>query len=78
MKGMDRRLYENFVGNVTVILEQRGLSRADLARQMGVTPSFVTQILNGTREPGLGVIERVAASLGVAPAHLLREIRQPA
>lgn len=71
-------LYDNFCGNVQMLLDKRGISRAELARRMDVSASFVTQILNGHREPGLGVIEDVAAALEVPATDLFKKIRQPA
>lgn len=41
--------------------EWRGLSKADLARELGVTPSAVSQWEKGTTEPGVAVMLRFKA-----------------
>ena len=71
-KGM-KVLVENFIANVNDLLHRRGWSRAEFARRLGVTPGYVTQILNGHHEPGLRVVETWAATLGVTAAYVLRE-----
>lgn len=67
---------DDFRMNVITLLEKRGMSRSDLARAMGVTPQFVTQLLNGAREPGLAMVERVAEAIGVEVVALVKKIKQ--
>lgn len=52
-------------------LERRNWSHNELARQTGVSQSYVTNILNGKRKPSVNFCNRVAKSLDVAPAYLL-------
>lgn len=53
------------------ILQQSGLSQAELARRAGLPRSVVNVYLRGKREPGADVLARLAAAagleLGLAP-----------
>lgn len=64
---------EDFRANVNEQLQRRGISRTELARRMGVKQPFISQLLNGQREPGLRVLERLAEALGVQPSLLIRK-----
>jgi transcriptional regulator with XRE-family HTH domain len=66
-------IVEDFRANVNELLLRRGISRTELARRMGVKQPFVSQLLNGQREPGLRVLERMAAALDVQPATLIKK-----
>ena len=78
IKVMNVELYKDFCDNVNFLVERRGMTRSSLARAMGVTPAYVTQILNGYCEPGLSVIEKVANALDVSPRELFKKRRIPA
>jgi len=41
--------------------EARGLSRAELARRMNVTPAYVSMVLSGTKNPTIGWLRRLWA-----------------
>ena len=45
-------------------MEAKGITRAELARRMGVTPGFVTQILGAGRNLTLKTIADVQLALG--------------
>lgn len=75
---MSTVICDDFRFNVNRILQQRGLSRSDLARRMGCSPAFVTQLLSAPYDPGLKVVDRVAAALEVAPSTLLKKNPQTA
>jgi len=49
-----------------------GITQAELAVRLRVTPSYVSQILNGHRRPGLDNLEAFAKVLSVEPADLIR------
>jgi predicted transcriptional regulator/transcriptional regulator with XRE-family HTH domain len=51
----------------------RGLTLADLGAQVGRTPSVLSLIENGRREPRLTLVEQLAAALGVPVADLLKK-----
>ncbi len=62
-------LEKEFVEIVEARLAELGWSRSELARQMGVGRSVVTDYLNRRSRPGLDVVERFFAALGLT-AHL--------
>lgn len=55
---------------IRVVRSARGWSQCQLARNAELSPSTVSLIESGRRQPGTGAIERVSRSLGV-PVHLL-------
>jgi transcriptional regulator with XRE-family HTH domain len=50
---------------VEQILEQSGLSQAELARRAGLPRSVVNAYLKGSREPGADALARLAAAGGM-------------
>lgn len=74
-------LYAVFRANVRALREERGWSQSELARRMGVRPSFVCDLENGRsrKNKPLGVslatVADVAKQLGVPPATLLTASR---
>jgi len=52
-------------------LDERGVSRAELARRLGRTPGFVTQVLGGGRNLTLRTIADFARALDMRPAFRL-------
>lgn len=57
-------LQEHFRRRVQAELDERDWSQSDLAREMGVTRSVVSQYLTGRITPGLDVVERFAKAFG--------------
>src|SRR6202012_4732811 len=51
----------------------KGLTLADLGAKVGRTPSVLSLIENGKREPRLSLVEQLAAALGVPVSDLLRK-----
>ena len=72
VKGM-KVICQDFRENVRAVLAEKGWSRKQLAEEMGVTPSYITQLLNAYHEPGLAVVEDVAIALGVSRERLVGE-----
>ena len=62
---------QDFRENVQAVLSQKGWSRKQLAEEMGVSPSYITQLLNAYHEPGLAVVANVAIALGVSRDRLI-------
>ena len=50
---------------------ERGMSQAELARRAGVTPSHVSLVESGKRQPSLGTLTRLSEALRVEPGRLL-------
>ena len=53
-----------------VRMEKLGITRADLARRMGVSPAYITKILRGTNFSIL-TLAKIAIALECAPEELL-------
>ena len=53
-------------------LERRAWSHGELARQAGVSRSFVTRVLLGDASPSVNFCYKVAQALGEAPEKVLR------
>ena len=51
----------------------KGLTLADVGARVGRTPSVLSLIENGKREPRLSLVEQLAAALGVPVAELLKK-----
>ena len=60
-----------FRGNVKAIREELDISQTELARRMGVAPSYICDIERGRRNPNLTTLAQLADALGVMPAALI-------
>ncbi|UJZ96477.1 helix-turn-helix domain-containing protein [Photobacterium damselae subsp. damselae] len=62
---------ENLVYNVTedllIFLEDNDISKKELARRLGKSKSYITQILSGSRNMTLGSFSDICFSLGFKP-----------
>lgn len=71
---MSARLANAFRRNVRERMQELGISQDELADRLNCGKSFVSQMLNGHRRPGLESLESFAKALKLAePADLLRE-----
>ena len=62
---------------VTIARENAGLTRAQLAAELGVSAGLVSEIERGTRNATLARIEQIAEILGCPPDDLKRKDGQP-
>lgn len=69
-------IVEDFQENLVTLLKRKGMNQSELARKMGVTPSYVCQLLNGHTEPGIRVLERIANAIGVSACSLIQKKRE--
>jgi transcriptional regulator with XRE-family HTH domain len=62
---------EELIFNVTedllVLMERMEVSKKELARRLGRSKSYVTQLLNGARNMTLGTLSDICFALDVAP-----------
>jgi len=49
------------------------MSQRELARRIGKHPSEINEIVQGKRDPGVALVEKIAEGLGVSPAELVAE-----
>ena len=61
----------DFIKNLTSLLIRKHLTQAQLAKELGVTPSTVSMWLNGTNVPRIDMIRKIATVFDVSPASLL-------
>ena len=59
--------------NVQRLRREKGWSQEDLAFESGLHRTYVSGIERGVRNPTLLILEKLAKSLGVAPAELLAD-----
>lgn len=60
--------------NVKRIRAERGLTQEEVANRGELSISDVGRVERGQRDPGIGVLARIAYGLAVLPADLLREV----
>lgn len=85
--GSDDGAYERLVRQEELILEvterlveallEKGVTKAELARRLGRTPGFVSQVFGGGRNLTLRTISDVAAALSLRPVLELVADREP-
>lgn len=73
MVAMSDTLANSFRRNVRIRMDALGVSQSALAERLNVTPSFVSQMLSGHRNPGLESLEDFAKALEIEASELLRE-----
>lgn len=59
------------IENALKVMKKKGISRTDLAREMGVPKSQISRIFNAPPNLTLLSIARIALALGVEPTALL-------
>jgi len=67
-----------FAESVSRIMESRGMTRAELARKMGVSRSYVTRMLQAPPNMTLKTLAAVGLALDVAPRVVLQTSAVPA
>lgn len=58
---------------VRELREIRGMSGVELARQVGINASYVSEIENGNRVPSIDVLKKIANSLRADPGYFISE-----
>lgn len=57
----------NVTEDILVLMERHEISKKELARRLGKSKSFVTQVLSGARNMTLGTLSDICFELGVEP-----------
>ena len=65
-------LRQVFAANLRRLRHERGLSQEDLAYEADVNRTYMSKLEKGGSYPGLEIIGKLAAVLGVEPAELLK------
>lgn len=63
---------EKLGGNLKRIRLEKGISQVDVARLLGVSRGFVSNLENGKTNPTLATISRLASAIGVKADELLK------
>jgi len=78
MSFMSEKLQQIFSENVRELMAERGWTQLDLAEKLGVTQSYVSQILRGHRRPGLDSLELFAKAFRIKPSELIEKLSKTA
>lgn len=74
---MTAKALRNLVGeNVRARRELLGISQSEVARLVGVTPAFISQLESGKSSPSLDSVAAIAEALHCEPAGLLENSHQ--
>lgn len=55
-------------------MKERDLTRVGLAQQLGVTPSMLSHICSGRRQPGVALTKKIEALTGIPRENLRPDI----
>lgn len=56
---------------ITLSIEEKGMTQRQLATEIGVSPSRISDYISGRSEPTLRVARALCSVLGIAPAAML-------
>ena len=56
---------------ISLSIEEKGMSQKQLASELGISPSRVSEYINGKAEPTLRIARALCTVLGIAPAAIL-------
>ncbi len=78
MKGVDKLQFSNeAVGRVIRKLrKKRGLSQEVVSGLAGIARTHLTMIENGTKQPNLETVWKIALALDMCPSELIRLVEQ--
>lgn len=57
----------NLTEDLLVIMEDNSISKKELARRLGKSKSYITQVLNGSRNMTIGTLSDICNALGFKP-----------
>lgn len=60
-------LVYNVTEDILVILEDMGISKIELAKKLGKSKSYVSQVLSGARNMTLGTLSDICFAIGIKP-----------
>ena len=56
---------------ISISIEEKGMTQKELAKELGISPSRVSEYINGKSEPSLRIARALCTILGIAPAAIL-------
>ena len=66
-----------FGNNVRQLLQQNKTTSRELAKQIGVSQTYISNLLTGVKKPSMKMIEKIAAYFAVTPSDLLTTKEPP-
>lgn len=57
---------------ISLSIEERGMTQKQLAQELGISPSRVSDYITGRAEPTLRIARALCVILGITPAAMLR------
>ena len=66
-----------FGNNVRQLLKQKKITSRELATQIGVSPTYISNLLTGAKKPSLKTIDKLAAFFAVSPSELIAKKEPP-
>jgi len=73
-KVTDKEAQTTFAFNMQRIMNDRGVSQSQLAKDIGESEARISHYRNDNRMPSIGVATRIAAALGVTIDELLQKV----
>ena len=64
--------------NLREIMETLGISQGEVAERSDISRVYINRILAAKADPSLGIVDQIAAGLGVSVERLLRTPQSPA
>ena len=61
------KLTFNTTEEILILMEDKGISKTELAMMLGKSKSCITQLLNGSRDMTLRTLAEICLALGVKP-----------
>ena len=56
---------------ISLSIEEKGMTQKELAKELGISPSRVSEYINGKAEPSIKMARALCIILGIAPASIL-------
>ena len=56
---------------ISLSIEEKGMTQKELAKELGISPSRVSEYINGKSEPTLRIARALCTILGIAPGAIL-------
>ena len=66
-----------FGNNVRQLLKQKKITSRELATQIGVSPTYISNLLTGAKNPSMKTIEKLAEFFAVTPSDLIAKKEPP-
>lgn len=56
---------------ISLSIEEKGMTQKELAKELGISPSRVSEFINGKSEPSLKIARALCVILGISPMAIL-------